>query len=295
MDNVSVSSIPMNKFSSIVFLLMMMLDGVFAQVPHSKEARDYRAALDIRGRITEISVSPDEHIWLATATGNLYYANGIDADWHSSATDTRKNKEDDDLWLNSPNFDRVSFFNADTAILTGYIAFDPTSYHYKSGYYRTTDGGRTWKLLNLGKDGWMYAVEVDQYGHAWLGTGDKTILYSNDFGLHFKALKVPHLHSDRINTVHMQDSLSGVVGSDDNEILITNNNWKTAKNIPTPSTQKKVWKPKHGFVDLRVDKVLIWGDYLLARQQKRVFYTHKDKIEWRGWCVAMVCISIVST
>lgn len=71
---------------------MMMLDGVFAQVPHSKEARDYRAALDIRGRITEISVSPDEHIWLATATGNLYYANGIDADWHSSATDTRKNK-----------------------------------------------------------------------------------------------------------------------------------------------------------------------------------------------------------
>lgn len=170
MDNVSVSSIPMNKFFSIVFLLMMMLDGVFAQAPHSKDARDYRATLDIRGRISEISVSPDEHIWLSTATGNLYYANGIDADWHSIETDTRKNKEDDDLWLNNPNFDRVSFFNADTAILTGYIAFDPTSYHYKSGYYRTTDGGRTWKLLNLGKDGWMYAVEVDQYGHAWLGT-----------------------------------------------------------------------------------------------------------------------------
>ena len=278
----------MNRIFPILFMLMIMLDGMFAQVPHSKEARDYRAALDIRGRITEISVSPDGHIWLSTATGNLYYANDIDTDWHSSETDTRKNKEDDALRLNSPNFDRVTFFNTDTAILTGYIAYDPTSYHLKSGYYRTSDGGRTWKLLNFGKDGWIYTVAVDQCGHAWLGTGDKTILYSNDFGLHFKTLKIPHLRSDRIYAIHMTDSLSGIIGSDDNEILITNNNWKTAKNIPAPFTQKKMSKPKHGFVDLRVDKVLVWGDYLLARQQNRVFYTHKDKIEWQSFPVRLL-------
>jgi hypothetical protein len=46
------------------------------------QTKDRRAELDIQGRIQEISVSPDEKIWLVTLAGNIYYTNNIDSNWH---------------------------------------------------------------------------------------------------------------------------------------------------------------------------------------------------------------------
>lgn len=61
----------------------------------------------------------------------------------------------------------------------------------KNGYYRTTDGGRTWDIRSFDGDGWIYEACVDGNGNAWLGTAGKTIHYSSDYGEHFKALKIP--------------------------------------------------------------------------------------------------------
>ena len=258
----------------LLFLLFVLcLNGMTAQVLPPVEARDYRAVLDISGRIDEISVSPNGSLFLTNSFGEVYYTSNIDSIWH-----TMKVTRGNDF------LDRISFFNADTAILTGYIQ---SNNHEKSGYYITYDGGRTWKIGDLGQDGWFYAVSTDDDGHAWLGTAKKTLLYSEDFGGSFKKLEVPFKSSDRIYTLHMADNQHGMVGSDDNEILITENNWQSAQNIPTPFDQKKVVNRTHHSA-LEIGKVTLWGDYLLVQQGGRSFYAKQDEIEWQPFPVQLM-------
>ena len=264
-----------------LLLLMQCLMATLAQEP-SADTRDYRAVLDIKGRITEISVSPNEQFWLCTYLGNIYHTEHIDSNWHYDYLDTLPTKEKYDYmsWYH-PTLDRISFFNADTAIMTGYMYSSREFNSHKNGYYRTTDGGRTWNIRSFDGDGWIYEAYVDSIGNAWLGTADKTIHYSADYGEHFKALKIPLKKSDRIYSLYMEDAFRGIVGSSANEILFTKNNWNTAKNIPTPLDQKKVVAnertPKPG-----VTKVFIWGPYLLAEQWGRVFYSQStDNVDWQ--------------
>lgn len=122
------------KHTFTLFLLFSLcLFYVQAQETSTSDKRDYRASLKINGRITEISVAPDERIWLTTYLGEIYYANSIDSNWHYGQLNPPK-EEDDYLGLSYPDLDRISFFNADTAIMTGFINSKEGS---KNGYYRT--------------------------------------------------------------------------------------------------------------------------------------------------------------
>ena len=288
------------RISIIITLLALCVTlGVFAQPATTSSrdvvtGRDYRAALDITGRITEISVAPDERIWLTTYMGGLYYTNSIDSNWHYGRLDSSAvDDEEDYLGLNKPNLNRISFFNADTAIMTGYFHFSDDWKSPYDGYYRTTDGGRTWELRSFGGDGWIYEACVNSRGDAWLGTDGKTLHYSSDFGEHFKALKIHFKKSDRIYALYMADAFRGIIGSDANEILITEDNWSTARKIPTPLDQKKVDASSERDDQPRVDKVLIWGPYLIAKQCGKFFYTlTTDKIDWQPFPVRIIDFSL---
>ena len=259
---------------NLLFLLFVLgLKGMSAQVLPSVEARDYRAVLDPSGRIDEISVSPRGNLFLSNCFGEVYYTSNIDSNWHMM-----------EVAGGLANLERISFFNADTAILTGYIQSEK---HEKSGYFLTYDGGRTWKKGDLGESGWFYEVSIDDDGHAWLGTSKKTLLYSDDFGKSFKKIEVPFKKSDRIYALHMADTQRGMVGSNDNEILITENNWQSAQNVPTPFDQKKVVNRTH-YSALEISKVVLWGDYLLVKQGGRSFYTKQDEIEWQPFPVQLM-------
>lgn len=278
----------------ITFLALCGSLGVFAQpaTNSSREdatGRDYRAALDIVGRITEISVAPDERIWLTTYLGGIYYTNSIDSNWHYGRLDpSAKDDEEDYLDLNKPTLDRISFFNADTAIMTGFMHFSDDWKSPYDGYYRTTDGGRTWELRSFGGDGWIYEACVNSRGDAWLGTKGMAILYSSDFGEHFQKLKIPFTKSDGILALYMADAFRGIVGSGDNEIFITEDNWHTSKKIPTPIDQKKVEASERDNQP-RLDKVLIWGPYLIAKQCDKVFYTlTTNQIDWQPFPVRII-------
>ena len=96
-------------------LILLFATTAFGQV------KDRRAELDIKGRVNEISISPDEKIWLTTAIGNTYYTNNIDSTWHYGKPLIEK--KEDDFGIGNPHLDRISFFNNDTAILTGYISY----------------------------------------------------------------------------------------------------------------------------------------------------------------------------
>lgn len=95
------------------------------------------------GRVNEISISPDEKIRLVPATGNSYLTENIDSNWHYGKP---LFKTSDDYSFDNPNLERISFFNKDTAILTGYISVSKKEYK-KNEYYLTKDAGKSWKLL----------------------------------------------------------------------------------------------------------------------------------------------------
>ena len=283
-----------NRIRRVLVIAVTVWISVVAQAQiRESDTRDYRAALNIVGRITEISVAPDEQIWLTTYMGGIYYTNSIDSNWHHGRLDpSAEDGEEDYLGLNKPNLNRISFFNADTAIMTGFMHFSDDWKSPYDGYYRTTDGGRTWELRSFGGDGWIYEACVNSRGDAWIGTDGKTIHYSDDFGEHFKALKIPFKKSDRIYGLYMADAFRGIVGSEANEILITEDNWHTARNIPTPLDQKKV-EASEREDQPRVDKVLIWGPYLIAKQCGKSFYTlTTNKIDWQPFPVRIIDLSL---
>ena len=283
-----------NRIRGVLLVTVSVWFSVVAQAQiRERDTRDYRAALNIVGRITEISVAPDEQIWLTTYMGGIYYTNSIDSNWHYGRLDpSAEDDKEDYLSLKKPNLNRISFFNADTAIMTGFMHFFDDWKSPYDGYYRTTDGGRTWELRSFGGEGRIYEACVNSRGDAWIGTAGKKIHYSDDFGEHFKALKIPFKKSDRIYALYMADAFRGIVGSEANEILITEDNWHTARNIPTPLDQKKV-EASEREDQPRVDKVLIWGPYLIAKQCGKSFYTlTTNKIDWQPFPVRIIDLSL---
>jgi len=82
-----------------------LLTLLFA-TPFWGQTKDRRAELDIQGRVNEISVSPDEKIWLVTAIGNTYYTDNIDSNWHYGKPIFEST---DEYGFGNPSFDRISF------------------------------------------------------------------------------------------------------------------------------------------------------------------------------------------
>lgn len=268
----------------LLLLLLVSLHTLSAQ----GDGRDYRAVLDVRGRMNEISVSPNGRIWLTTLLGNLYYANTPGTNWHyGSLTGEVKRKDEKDYWkidFRAPDLDRITFFNNDTAILSGFIYGD-TAKEKHGGYYRTTDGGRTWELRDFGGDQWIYDAVADRDGHAWMVTSEKTIYYSDDFGLHFKQLLLNEIkesfNADWILVISMRDARHGVIGTKSNELLLTDDNWQTARKIPTPLDQELVTATDDRYHDDRIQKVLLWNDFILVKQLGETFYTSRESITWQ--------------
>ena len=100
----------------IYILLFLATTTVFGQ------PKDRRAVLGIGGRVNEISVSPDEKIWLVTALGNVYYTVNMDSIWHEKKTTAESTEK---FGFGDGNLQRISFFNRDTAIMTGYLSENP--------------------------------------------------------------------------------------------------------------------------------------------------------------------------
>jgi hypothetical protein len=257
---------------TIYILALLFTTTVFGQT------KDRRAELGIQGRVQEISVSPDEKIWLVTAIGNIYYTDNIDSNWHYGNPVFEKD-EDDYFTFNAPNLDRISFFNKDTAILTGYISGNKKEYR-KSGYYLTKDAGKTWKLLDFCGDSWIYNTFIDKKGNAWMGGSSGEIFFSDNYGQHWKKLNSPYNSSSRMHSIFMIDETDGISGALHNDIYVTSNNWKSSKKVKTPLDQKKYTSDRG---DDRIEKILLWNNFIVVNQNGHIYYTNAEKIDWQSF------------
>jgi hypothetical protein len=105
------------------------------QVPFC-DAESRRGELDIRGRVSNIAITPSGRIWIPTCTGQTYYADDVLGDWKAGALDL---SSDDEVRVASQCIDRVSFFNDNVAFASGYIS--STNSSLEDTIYRTIDGG----------------------------------------------------------------------------------------------------------------------------------------------------------
>ncbi len=264
-----------------IFFLTIFFFTIFG----FSQVKDKRAELDVEGRINEISVSPDGKIWLVTAVGKTYYCNHIDSVWHYGKPIYVSK---DEFYNFAPILERISFFNKDTAIITGHIIFDEEDMKH-NGYYYTKDAGETWELRNYNGDSWIYTIYSDKNGNAWMGGLFKELYFSNDFGITWKTKKLRYKLSDRTYGIFMSDAQNGVASSDANEILITKNNWKTTKRIKTPFDQLKFKvSDRHHYWDTRISKIIIWKNYIVVNQNGHFYYSDKDLIEWKKFPVKIV-------
>lgn len=245
-------------------------------------AQDTRAVLDISGRSNEISVAPDGRIWLVSAVGESYYTNSIDSGWHYGPN---FRAEGESAMFDNPNLERVSFFNKDTAIITGYISSVSGRYE-KDGFLRTTDGGKTWELHRFGNPQWIDDAFVNPRGFAWMGGSGGEIVHSRDFGLSWRklnSLKKSGLNnSSRMAAIFMEDELNGIAAGSGNELFITTDNWSNYKSIATPLDQNKYkTSESNSGMDHRIDKVAVWNNQYVISQHNHVLWTRKDNIDWK--------------
>ena len=276
------------KKRSLVFILFSLFSlCLFAQ------EKDRRAELDYNGRINEISISPDERIFIVTNRGKIYCAENIYSSFKTINHLFYSIDSIDDYNSEYPNLDRISFFNNDTAVITGYIQSSKKGYSSQNGYYYTTNGLKNIKRLCFGKkeNEWIYDVFIISDGNAWMGGSQGNIFYSSNYGKTWKKLNSPLLKEYRTTSIFMSNLNIGIVGGTSNNLYVTNDNWKNYTKIETPFDQN-LFTGKEQISYMEIIKIRIWKDYYVVKQYNKVFYSKIDKIEWKEFNVNLVDFEI---
>lgn len=263
-----------SRIISRLFFLLALLVVLSACISE----KDYRGELEIYGRVSELSIKPNGQIWLSTAVGNTYHTDSVTGNWKYGSLQL-KPKNSDDVF-GTPGLDRISFFNNEIGIITGYISDKSSNKHDK--IFRTVNGGKNWNMLSFGGDEWIYDVFVSSHGHAWMGGSGGNLYYSGDFGKTWTNKTPPFNNSTRTSSIFMQDSGFGVVGALHNGIKITQDHGKTWDAIETPLDQKKYKKAKSGYSDDRINKIVLYGDHFIVNQNGYIFYTEVARIDWKA-------------
>lgn len=256
-----------------LILILICLTCAWACMGQQQDARDFRAELNLLEGFPVFTLAPDGTCWLTSGSGHVYYIDNIQSDWHSAAPLFHKDNHRDSLpaWT---NINQISFLDSTTAIA---IAFD----HWgdQSYYYLTEDRGESWSQHPImGEQLTLKQICLDAQGHTWLaGSGYGDILYySNDKGKTFTPFQLPVANADwaKITALDMRDGQYGLAGLDINldtfHLLLTEDNWCTSRQIPTPLGNSK-----------EINKVLLWKDLWVIRQEKEVFYTSSKNLQWQ--------------
>jgi len=256
---------------NLIFYLLFL----FSHSVQGQTSNKY-AVLDVYNSIIGYSISASKGMTIVSSDGKIYHSTGFDSKWtilDSIYTDTSG--------IGVPILEKASFFNSDTAIVTGYIDSEGGGESPHCGLYLTFDSGRTWKVVNYGGVDRIYDAFVDKHGHAWIGGTSGEIYYSKDFGQHWEKLNSPFVDPDLwVNSIYMLNSQIGYAGALFNAIYLTTNNWKTSRKIETPFTQLK-YDSIHGDANRSIDKLRIWKNFLVVNQYGYCYWADTKQHYWK--------------
>jgi hypothetical protein len=274
------------KILANLFLFLSFLSTIYGQ------NKDTRAKLNIEGIVYEISVSPNENLWLTTGDGRTYFSENIDSNWHYGKPLFKEDKELDYFGLNYPWLDRITFFNKDTAIMSGYISVKRGDF-YHNGIYYTKNAGKTWKMINYRGNDMINSVSVEKNGNAWMVGSSGAIYYSDNYGRKWVKLNSPFNAESKIQCIFMVSENEGIAGSFVNTLYSTIDNWKSYTQIETPLSQNKYQLDNDIAYNQRIEKIFIWLDkYYVINQSNHFFYSEKSKIKWKEFPISIIDIEI---
>lgn len=186
--------------------------------------------------------------------------------------------------------DNIMQFNKDTFLISGYLS-DNSTYTPKNLVFQTFDGGRTWKKNYFKGDAWIYNTYFQKDGKVWMGGSDEYIHYSTDYGTTWIIKPRPFSPINRVLSIYMTDSLNGIAGGLHNGLAITNDNWQSTKQIPSPLDQNKFRITKNSARN-RIDKVQIIDSLILINQNDHIYYSKLSPIEWKAFNIPVSDFSI---
>ena len=176
--------------------------------------------------------------------------------------------------------DNIMRFNKDTFLISGYLADNSTYNTPKNVVFQTFDGGKNWKKNYFKGNAWIYNTHFQKDGKVWMGGSDEYVHFSNDYGTTWTTKPKPFNPVNRVLSIYMTDSLNGIAGGLHNRLAITNDNWQTTKQIPSPLDQKKFSISKNSSRN-RIDKVQIVDSIILINQNDHIYYSRLNHIEWQ--------------
>lgn len=186
-------------------------------------------------------------------------------------------------------YDKASeriIFNKDTVLIAGYLGnpSNPSNPSKKNVVYKTTDGGKKWKVIEFNGNAWIYDTYHKKDGKIWMGGSDNLIHYSDDFGETWERKIKPFKPVNRVLSLFMVDSLNGVAGGLSNGLAITYDNWNTSVQIESPIDQKKFQILEQSARD-RINKIAIVDSLILINQNDYIFYSKVADIDWKKFNV----------
>lgn len=234
---------------------------------------EFSARLSISGAVSQLGISPNEEVWVATQAGNIYYTKQVGDLWHLGPFGSI------DPYNSSigNTFERINFFSKDTAMISGFIQDDgKENFVYWSG-----DHCKTWQKIIFGKSSWLDAAYINNNGKAWMSGSSQLIYYTADKGKTWKTFdKIEATGNLRFTTVFFsKNETTGLFGSTWNVIYKTDDNCKSWKKIPTPLSQKKYLSISKADRP-EIEKIRIFGNHYIVNQQGKAFITKSDSVNW---------------
>ena len=189
------------------------------------------------------------------------------------------------------HLDNVMRFNSDTILISGYLGDNSTSGEIKNIVYQTFDGGKTWKIKYFKGDAWIYDAHFENDGKVWMGGSDEYIHFSTDYGTTWTIKPKPFIPINRVLSIYMTDSLNGIAGGLHNGLALTNDNWQTTKQIPSPLDQNKFSIIKNS-ARSRINKVQIIDSLILINQNEHIYYSRLNPVNWKAFNIPVRDFSI---
>lgn len=191
-------------------------------------------------------------------------------------------------------FDHIMQFNKDTFLIAGYLTDDSDSLKPTNIVFQTFDGGKTWKKIHFKGNAWIYNTYFQNDGKVWMGGSDEYVHYSTDYGTTWTIKQKPFNPINRVLSIYMIHSLHGIAGGRDNGLAITFDNWQTTRQIPSPLDQNK-YNVTKDFVDDKINKVQIIDSILLINQNRHIFYTKLNAVEWKTFNIPVSDFAVNKT
>lgn len=240
--------------------------------------------LAIRANIMSISSSPDGDIWLTGYAGH-FRADSIDGDWDVGTLPMRDSglgirggisvgaidHFDDSVWLAWGGAEIVDRVRGVTQAM------------------RTTDGGATWQEVDIGYGRSVQAMSLTPEGHGWASVtsaapaaerGPIEIYWTTDFGRQWSLLHEPPPTSSAHVGLHAESATSGFVAERSEGIYRTTDGGWSWEELPTPLSQGAYEGGENRIGADVLQDFLLFGDWLVVRQDGRVFASPRDAVVW---------------